>query len=90
MLNALKQYIQGFTDLKHAIDTQASYTAFKNIFNNELSLIGTQDFYVRTAGYFLLLHAAELNQQDKAQSVFTITTGADNNQQTINFALLKS
>lgn len=90
MLDALKQYIQGFINLKKSIDTQASYTAFKNIFNNELSLIGTQDFYVKTAGYFLLLHAAELDQQNKAQSVFTITVGPEGNQQTINFALLKS
>lgn len=90
MLNALKQYIQGFADLKNSIDTQASYTAFKNIFNNELSVLGTQDFYVKTAGYFLLLHAAELDQQNKAESVFTITSGPDGNQQAINFALLKS
>ncbi len=90
MLDALKQYIQGFTDLKQCMDTQASYTAFKNIFNNELSVIGTQDFYVKTAGYFLLLHAAELDQQNKAESIFTITVGPDGNQQTINFAMLKS
>lgn len=90
MLDALKQYIQGFVNLKNSIDTQASYTAFKNIFNNELSVIGTQDFYVKTAGYFLLLHAVELDQQNKAESVFTITSGPDGHQQTINFALLKS
>ncbi|MEX6686299.1 hypothetical protein QTN47_02270 [Danxiaibacter flavus] len=87
LFDALTDFINGIIDWNNNIAQHTSFDRLDHSYN-KISGIFKQSFYLKTLGCFLLTHAERLNLTKDVKRIFTISYGAADNKQVINFAMI--
>jgi hypothetical protein len=87
LYETFRDLIRGLGDWQTGIVGHAPYTAFNDILTNVCGVF-SQRFYLRTLGYFLLLHATDAGVEKDIKKTCTITVGTGDNAQSINFSVI--
>ena len=88
LYETFRDLIRGLGDWQTGIVGHAPYTTFNDVLTNICGVF-SQRFYLRTLGYFLLLHATGAGIEKDIKKTCTITIGTGDTAQAINFSVIR-